>query len=106
MPPVYTNQSNSSGINVLPQGKKKALLETKFNQFIQHAFSGRILSFDEAAANIYGNIMGYRKASGKPMSMADGQIASIALTHSLTLATRNIKDFNDCELILVNPFDK
>ena len=31
-------------------------------------------------------------------------IAATALTHRLSLATRNIADFADCGLTLINPF--
>lgn len=39
------------------------------------------------------------------MSTPDGQIAVIARAHEGDLATRNIRDFVDCELKLVNPFE-
>ena len=35
------------------------------------------------------------------MSMPDGQIAAIALANGYTIATRNIKDFNNCGLVLM-----
>lgn len=42
---------------------------------------------------------------GVPLSIADGQIASIALQEGYALVTRNIKDFQACGLELINPFD-
>lgn len=38
------------------------------------------------------------------MSLPDGQIAAIAQVNKLMLATRNITDFEDCGIELVNPF--
>lgn len=38
------------------------------------------------------------------MSVLDGQIAAIARAHRLALATRNIRDFEDTGLELINPF--
>ena len=38
------------------------------------------------------------------MSVADGQIASIARVHTLDLATRNIKDFQECGVAVIDPF--
>ena len=35
------------------------------------------------------------------MSIPDGQIAAIALANGHTIATRNIKDFNNCGLVLM-----
>jgi hypothetical protein len=39
------------------------------------------------------------------MRVADAQIASISLSIGASLATRNISDFDGCELELINPFD-
>ena len=94
----------SYGLHVLAKGKRRRLLEQTFESTIAEAFKGRLLSFDEPAAKIYGRIMGQRKELGRPMSVPDGQIAAIALHHKMALATRNIKDFQDCGLRLINPF--
>ncbi|MGB5635044.1 MAG: hypothetical protein WBM86_19995 [Waterburya sp.] len=40
----------------------------------------------------------------QPISQIDAQIAAIALSHHATLATRNVKDFEECNLDLVNPW--
>jgi predicted nucleic acid-binding protein len=95
----------SYGLKVLPTGQRQKLLETRFEQFTTQAFYERILSFTTVAAQLYGEIMGYRKTLGRPLSILDGQIAAIALANNMAVATRNIKDFNDCGLELINPFD-
>ena len=48
--------------------------------------------------------MAGRRRLGRPMSVLDGQIAAIALTHQLAVATRNVLDFEDCGLEIINPF--
>ncbi len=95
----------SYGLKVLPIGQRQKLLETRFEQFTTQAFYERILSFTTVAAHLYGEIMGYRKTLGRPLSILDGQIAAIALANNMAVATRNIKDFNDCGLELINPFN-
>ncbi len=92
------------GLRIMPDGKRCRLLIDKFNQFVDFAFENRVLAFDENAAKRYPEIMGHRREMGRPMSSLDGQIASIAQANSLTVATRNIKDFDDCDVMLVNPF--
>lgn len=92
------------GLKALPAGNRRQLLENAFNKVLEQAFEHRILSFDEVAASYYGKIMSHRKALGRPMSILDGQIASIALAQGAILATHNIRDFKDCKLELVNPF--
>jgi predicted nucleic acid-binding protein len=42
---------------------------------------------------------------GRPMSLPDGQIAAIAQTNHMALATRNITDFEACGIQLINPFE-
>jgi toxin FitB len=88
----------------LPQGKRRIILENAFDKAILCAFQHRILFFDEPAAHFYGKIMGKRKGLGKPLSILDGQISAIAYAHELAIATRNIRDFADCEINLINPF--
>ncbi len=64
------------GLRIMPIGKRCRLLEERFEQFVTTAFESRILSFDEAAARIYGEIIGDRREIGMPLSDLDGQIAA------------------------------
>lgn len=92
------------GLRIMPNGKRRQLLEDRFEQFITTAFESRILNFDEAAARIYGEVKGYRKEIGRPLSDLDGQIAAIARANRFVVATRNVKDFQECGIELINPF--
>ena len=92
------------GINALPEGVKRSSIEKAFFKTIENGFKHRVLPFGEAAAHAYGKLMGERKSLGRPMSILDGQIAAIALSEDAIVATRNTRDFLDCELELVNPF--
>ena len=92
------------GLRVLPIGKRRKMLEDAFYQSIRQAFEYRILNFDALAADRYGQLMADRKKLGKPLGVLDGQIAAIASINQLKIATRNIFDFSDCGLDLINPF--
>ena len=92
------------GLNIMPDGKRKKLLAERFEGFIARGFNQRILSFDEPAAHKYAEIMGHRRAIGRPLNVPDGQIASIARVNNFSIATRNIRDFEECGLNLINPF--
>jgi len=92
------------GLRLLPDGQRRRLLAERFDQFIARAFDQRILSFDAAAARAYGDIMGHRKELGRPIRVTDGQIAAIARANGFGIATRNIKDFEDSQIALINPF--
>ncbi len=62
-------------------------------------YADRILSFDEACAQVWGRLM-----SPHHQHPIDKQIAAIALINSLTVATRNVDDFRGTGVTLLNPF--
>ena len=92
------------GLRILPPGKRRTHLKERFERFISLAFAQRVLPYDETAARSYGEIMGFRREIGHPMSIPDGQIAAIAKINELTISTRNTSDFEDCGIELVDPF--
>lgn len=67
-------------------------------------FEGHILPFDQHAAVIWGEIMGRGLRSGRPPPALDAQLAAIAALHSLTLVTRNVRDFQDAGIPILNPW--
>ncbi len=93
------------GLRIMPDGQRKITLAERFSYFILKAFDQRILTFDENAARQYAEVMGHRKEIGRPLSIPDGQIAAIARANDFQIATGNIRDFDECGIILINPFD-
>jgi predicted nucleic acid-binding protein len=67
-------------------------------------FSGRRVVFDSAAARAYAEIAAARRQAGRPIHTCDAQIADITRSHRATLATRNVADFENCGIILINPW--
>lgn len=92
------------GLWVLPDGKRRRNLEERFERFVHQGFDQRVLAFDERSARIYPQIVGHRRALGRSLSALDGQIASIARANLLAVATRNVKDFDECGIEVLNPF--
>lgn len=94
------------GISLLPDGKRKELLLDLAEQMIHEDFFDRCLPFDCEAAFEYARIVSKRNRQAHPISVEDGQIAAIARTADLVLATRNTKDFSGItELKVVNPWE-
>ncbi len=93
------------GIRVLPTGRRRKGLGERFESFVARGFEQRVLAFDTAAALHYAEVMGRRKELGRPMSFPDGQIAAIARAHRFSVATRNVRDFDECGLDVLNPFE-
>ena len=67
----------------------------------------RILPFDSAAASEYAQIMAHRRSIGRPMEghELDCQIAAIARVNGAAVATRNVRDFTDCGVEIINPWE-
>ncbi len=94
------------GICLLSNGKKKNRLKVAAQGMFDE-FSDRCLSFDESSAVVYAQLVVNRRALGRPVSVEDAQIASIALSHRLIRATRNTSDFRFIdELTIFNPWDQ
>jgi predicted nucleic acid-binding protein len=67
-------------------------------------FAGRRVVFDSAAARAYAEIAAAQRQAGRPIHTCDAQIADITRSHRATLATRNVADFENCGIILINPW--
>jgi len=94
------------GARLLPAGKRRSALEAAVRAMFEEDFAGRVLSFDGAAVPAYVDIVAARRSLGRPISQFDAQIAAIARRHSARLATRNVGDFEGCEVPLSNPWTR
>ena len=92
------------GIECQDEGKRKLWLRQSVTEIIEKGLLGRILSFDQESALIYAQIAARRRTQGRPISIADAQIASITYLHQMILVTRNTSDFHDCKVEVINPF--
>jgi predicted nucleic acid-binding protein len=93
------------GIARLPDGNRKSRLRDAALQMLDEEFADRVLPFDENAAVHYAALVSQRERAGRPISMADAQIAAICRHHAATLATRNRKDFEGVDVVLANPWE-
>lgn len=65
-------------------------------------FEDRILVIDCKVADAWGQLQSDNKAH--PLPAIDGLIAATAITHQLTLVTRNVKDFSHASVEVINPW--
>ncbi len=63
-----------------------------------------VLDMTAPIARLAGELRGRLRTSGRARTQADMCIAATARLHDLPLATRNVKDFEGCEIQVVNPF--
>ena len=92
------------GVKILPPGRRREKLIVEIENVLRNDFEHRILPFDSNAARIHAEIAVIRKAIGKPISYADCQVAAIARCHGAAVATRNVRDFEYCEIKVINPW--
>ncbi|QND51555.1 type II toxin-antitoxin system VapC family toxin [Phyllobacterium sp. 628] len=92
------------GLSLLSEGKRKDALADMARLMFSDDFADRILPFDGSAAAVYPVIFLERRRAGKSISQFDAQIAAIVKSRGAKLATRNVKDFADCGLDIVNPW--
>lgn len=94
----------SVGVEIMPFGRRRTVLETWYDTIVRLSFRDRILPFDVEAAGLFGQLSAKARRSGRPAHMADAQIAAVAAVHGLTVATRDTADFAGFGVALVNPF--
>jgi toxin FitB len=91
------------GIALLSEGAHRRALRMQFDLTVQQ-FSGRIVPFAASEAQIYADLRAGARFVGRPISVADAQIAAIARSLDVPLATRNTNDFQTTGLTLLNPW--
>lgn len=92
------------GLARLPDGQRRDGLEGLFERLLSEGFGDRVLPFDASGAAAYARARAARESAGRPIALADALIAGMALAHGASLATRNIDDFDQLGLTLLNPW--
>ncbi len=92
------------GVARMPAGRRKTELAVAVRALLGDDFRDRVLPFDEHCASRYADIVRGRETLGRPIGVADAQIAAICRTAEAALATRNIDDFSGTGIELINPW--
>jgi predicted nucleic acid-binding protein len=100
---VMTRAEIRYGLSRLTAGRRRSRLTAEADSLFSET-QERLLPFDAKAADRYGELVAAREAAGRRISVADAIIASIAWTHRAALATRNVHDFDNCGIQVVNPY--
>jgi predicted nucleic acid-binding protein len=99
---VITILEIETGIHALTRrdASQGALLRTWMDTHVLPAFSDRILLLDIAVAQRCAKLHVPDKKSER-----DAIIAATALVHSMTVVTRNVDDFKQTGVEIINPFE-
>ncbi|MEN9865795.1 MAG: hypothetical protein RL748_1385 [Pseudomonadota bacterium] len=87
---------------VLVPDRRMALLDWLESE-LPNYFQGRILPVDAGVADRWGRMLA---SAGRPVPAIDSLLAATAVCHGLTLVTRNIRDFNDFGMDMINPWHR
>jgi hypothetical protein len=94
----------SFGIAALPDGRRKSELRQAFESLVAEDLGFRVAAFDVAAAECAAALSAQRKRQGRPVDIRDTFIAGIAMSHGATIATRNVRHFEDLTVPVVDPW--
>ncbi|MEO8750640.1 MAG: type II toxin-antitoxin system VapC family toxin [Allobranchiibius sp.] len=101
---VVTVEEIERGLGRLADGRRRRDLEQRWARLLD-TFTESVVAYDLPAARETAVVLVAAESSGRPMALADAQIAGICLAHGHELATRNMKDFsNTAGLTASDPF--
>lgn len=89
------------GILLLAKGKKRLKLEAWFDEGVRRV---RCLPWDAQAGLRWAELLARLRAAGRAMPVKDSLVAATALTHELTVVTRNRADFERAGVRILDPF--
>lgn len=92
------------GIARMPDGTRKRGLSSRMGTLLDVGFAGQILAFTADAAVDYARIVSARERDGRPVTVADAQIAAVCRLHDAELLTHNVKDFAGTGVRVVDPW--
>lgn len=92
------------GAAILPAGRRRETLVSEIEGMLRDAFGDRVLPFDSNAAREFAEIAAKRRSIGRRMAPADCQIAAIARSLNMAVATRNVRDIDDINVEVINPW--
>ena len=101
---AITEAELAYGLALLPGGRRRDALALAVARLLREGLGGRVLAFNRAAAAAYA-AAARRRAGGRPVAVADGQIAAIARAHGAALtATRDAGGFEGCGIAVTDPW--
>ena len=101
---TITEAEIRTGIEYPARGMRQRSLTAAADRAFRELFAERILPFDSEAARAYATIAASRRSAGRPISQFDCQIAALVRSRGAQIATRNMDDFEDCGIDVIDPW--
>jgi|SRR5579863_4243448 len=102
---VLTLGEIRKGVAGLADGQQRTRIEIWLNTDLPSRFAGRIVPIDSAIADRWGWLAAEAKRRGKALPVIDGLLAATALHLNLTVVSRNIRDFLESHVPVLNPWE-
>lgn len=92
------------GISILDEGHRRDGLIVWLSQIVNR-FRGSILPLDQQSSELAALLRARARRSGRTLNIPDALIAGTAASRSMTLITRNVRDFQGLDIEIVNPWE-
>ena len=92
------------GIELLAEGRRRRELQNWLANELEDWFSRHILPVDRRVADCWAQLAAGGIKIGRPLPTIDSLIAATAIAHNLTIATRNVRDFEAAGVKVINPW--
>lgn len=102
---VLTLGEIEQGIVRAPDRRRAERLRRWVEDELRPRFQGRILPIDAPVMTTWGQITGQALLRGQPVSYVDSLLAATALTHGMTLVTRNVTNVQSLPVLTLNPWN-
>ncbi|MBI3263840.1 MAG: type II toxin-antitoxin system VapC family toxin [Acidobacteria bacterium] len=104
---VITLGEIRKGVDLLDEeDPRRAAVQSWLDHDIRVRFAGRLLAFDDAVAERWGQLEALARKRRLTLPTIDAQLAATALHHGLTFVTRNTADIRATGVPLFNPWSE
>ncbi len=92
------------GVEKLPGGQNRVRVQNYLEK-IRNRFAGRILPVTEHTFLVWGKMIAELEKKGIVRPALDSLLEATALEHDLILVTRNIRNFQQSSVTILNPWE-
>ena len=92
------------GLQLLPQGSSRDRLRQTLSELIAE-YEDQVLPVKRKEAEWAARLRAQAHLSGRVLHLSDALIAGTAKSHNLSIATRNIGDFDGLDVDVLNPWE-
>ncbi len=101
---AITDAEVRTGIANLPVDVRRQGLADATERMLRRMFAGRVRQFDGGAAGAYAESASASRRAGRPIAQSDCHIAAIAHSQGMAVAMRNVQDFSETGVEVINPW--